>query len=436
MAEPSYLSKNESPGQQMQNGGDHAGHSMMPPQGGLNGGATMQMFSPGGGPSQWMFSTNYRFDTGKINAADLSDPEIIWRLEQMDAAGLMQYKEMVSDAAVASWIEQRLLQVKVPDAAKIGDTRDKVQAKDRKMYDELVKYLAEVQGKIGGMLASPPKGYEYMKGNANVNEVVARLGRLVSELQSEKLTVRFDPALLSGTTAASYGIADSTISLRPITNQVDKVKVAISIIHEFMHTEQDREMEKKIRASKSRNEHTEEDDITHEVEGRKSGIYMTFIMEALGEYKLGAHASFGEHIANRMFLTRFETEQKDPDSKAGKAATKENRAKIKTAYSKQIARNAPSATYTADLDASNHILLNHNGATIDLGVVPDNVRTSDQLSVHLITQIDALSNRKELFTGAGNKDLKHIIVVVFYGGKKLAEFVHCNKGSTNGSCNP
>lgn len=53
-------------------------------------------------------TTNYRFDTYRVTAADLTDPDIVARFRSLSVRGLFQYRDRVSDPDVIEFIERQL----------------------------------------------------------------------------------------------------------------------------------------------------------------------------------------------------------------------------------------------------------------------------------------------------------------------------------------
>lgn len=53
-------------------------------------------------------STNYAFDTYRVTAAHLSDPDIVSRFESLPLSHLIQYRNRISDPAVIAYIDQLL----------------------------------------------------------------------------------------------------------------------------------------------------------------------------------------------------------------------------------------------------------------------------------------------------------------------------------------
>lgn len=378
--------------------------------------------------------TDYKFDTGRITGADLQDPSVIERLESMTVQGLEMYLKLVTDSEVAGYVQGLIAQHKAasvpvavppvaatpaaaPAAAAITDTRDHVLATQRQMYDDLTAYLQGLPARMKAMVANPPANSADLQNNPNVDAVIAMTEQLAADFTAETHIVRFDASLVGTSVAASYSFTEDIINLRPFSNDGERGDVVASLLHEFTHQQQDVVVEAAVRTGKTSDDHDLQDELDHEVGGRKSGVYASAILRGMGEIQ----QDFNSELSDRVFLGMFEDERKAKTPKAKAAATKAIRTKVEGGYTSQIANNVPSATHYAELTADNHIHLKVAGVDHDLGAVPANTTDRDALHSWIEAQIRADAKQFGAFTkGKGNYSV--VTVLIFSGDRKLGEF--------------
>lgn len=368
--------------------------------------------------------TNYSFDTGRLSAQDLQDPTIAARLAAMDLAALQQYLTVAQDPEVVRHIQgliaQRQSEAARPAASFIGDTRQRVLQADEPMYTAMTTYLQALPARIRAMTASPPASFAFLRNNPNVDAILALTERIAREFTARQHIVRFDPSLVGTNVGAVYGFTTDIIRLRPFTNNGQRTDVVASLLHEYTHYQQDAAIEQSVSSSQRSDDHSENDELNHEVEGRRSGSYMNVILTALGD----APSDLQNSISDQVFVSNFEQERTG-NRRERREATEDIRTSVRNAYTAQIAHNSPSATHYASLGEDNHVYLRIRGRQVDLGAVPATVTTRDALSGHLAGRIRSDSHQFGVFQrGSARSASRYTIatILVYYHDRKLTEF--------------
>ncbi|MFN8395302.1 MAG: hypothetical protein U0176_11695 [Bacteroidia bacterium] len=403
-------------------------------------------------------STNYRFDTGRITAEDLSDPKILNKLDGMTKEQLESYLQQVTDPEVVRHIEGLVAQkTKAPDpeperqpeppaAAAVFDPRLRVQRSERAMYDQLKTYMTGLTARVEKQLGNLPADDAHLGNNAYMQEALEILRRAEADIIAENIIVRFDKSLVNTPVMAAYDFDRDTMRLRPITGPGDLGPLVANLIHEYTHKDQDAAMEALLLGGGAPLEHMQSDEIEHETQARRTGVYMASALRSMGEMKGQDNM---EMFGDESFETQFEDERvaeqavisseaalKGPKAGRKKAAKDLKRAKkdkkdasklihdkIERGYAGQIDRNTPSVSYLATLGADNHITLHLGGQSIDLGEVPAGIRISDALTSFVEDKIADDPNKMGIFDKGKKKGMfKVATIIVAYQGRKLGEF--------------
>jgi hypothetical protein len=352
-------------------------------------------------------------------------------LRGMGINGLRAFLPKVKDPVAIKEIEQMIDDLIIPAAAGIKDDRTKVLPAQLGMYNELSTYLQGLPARLEALVKAPAPGNEWIQNNPNVQQVLTIVSQLANNFASQKHIVRFDPALLTGTTAASYDHASDLISLRPATGTDPIARVAKDLVHEFTHHLQDVAAEDAVMLDKTKKEDGRKEGLAREVEARKTGVYASSLVQMLGDARdtTAESLSFnGPMMNDRLYTAKFETLRNAKTSTEKAEATKNVEDPISKAYeaSGQFAANHPHATYYAELGKyDNHIRINLDKGPVDLGEVPADIKTEAALEHHLRTKIEAAPNQHGVFDKTEGKTVTKyavITILVFYQGKKLSDF--------------
>ncbi len=316
-----------------------------------------------------------------------------------------------------TWFPGLTLRFPQPTTLNIRDPRVRVLPNERAMFNNLRDFLIQVRAGINGLLAAPPAGEPWVRpDNENITQMLERLDALIQDLRSERHVVRFNLPR-AGNVAASYSVLEDVIQLRPFTADQQRNEVAANLVHEYAHHVQDIIAEELQRAARHPIEHTRADELRQETEARRHEVYFTRLMSLQGH-----QVGFDEELSARIFLARFERERtSSPREQA--AARREIRQQIESAYTAQLAANAPAVHYLIEIRSNRHaILIRSGGVEADLGAVPANITTRDQLNNLLIGRIQADPVRPSLFRAPNGTQYAVIFFVVFDAGRKVAEF--------------
>lgn len=314
-----------------------------------------------------------------------------------------------------------------PRAASISDTRARVLAQDRQVFDGLRTYLVDAHQRIRELMGQAlAADRQWIRDNENVNELMSLLSDLIDDLNDEALVIRFS-GQLPANVQARYSETTDTVTLRPINNAADRVRVAIGLVHEYAHTLQDRTREDLVRASGGPVAHTPAGERVQETTSRRQEVYFTRLLEVIGDFQLGTHMDFGEYLGVLRFFNDFEQERTGTPREQAEARER-TRQSIETHYAQQIRTSTPTATFRAGLTEANEVELRTSSGTENLGVVPRSVTSPDALAGHLIPRVENLPNFQQLFLGSGGTVYDHITILVFHRNRKLSEFVVCRLG--------
>jgi hypothetical protein len=313
-----------------------------------------------------------------------------------------------------------------PPAARVSDTRTRVLAAEQVMFDDLRTYVQGLPARIRTVLAGPaPAGDAWLSSaNINVQSALGVLDRLAADLNGPRFVVRFDhPA---GTaSAASYDSLNDEMSLRPFATPAERTIVAIDLLHEYVHVLQDRAAQDAFAQRTAPQLHTRAEDLQREIGARREHVYFGEMVRVLGD-PVPTAAVFGTQLSDRVFRGRFEAERTATTERARRAATRDIRTTVETAYAAQLTTNSSIKTYAVEITSANHALLHWDLSGVasprDLGEVPPAISSRAALIAHLSPLVSALPEFGRLFDGPGGTRLAIATFAIVFDRDHVAEF--------------
>ena len=348
-----------------------------------------------------------------------------WEREAEDAAdqwgdrlhgGTLPYRE-----AMETVIPQPVR----PAAADLPDTRPRVLTNERAMFTDLRTFVTGLPAQLRQLVTTGSPGEPWLTaGNAYVQAALRTLDSLTSDLAAERFVLRFDQP--AGTAAAaSYDMANDAMHLRPFANNQERTVVAVDLLHEYAHVQQDRESEAVFARQRSPRVDTRAEDLQREVDARRVEVYVGEMLRVL-RIPVPTNAIMGSQLSGMVFRGRFERERTGRTPAARRAATREIGQEIEQAYAGQLQRNSSVKRYAVELDRHNHALLHWDvpgqPTPRDLGAVPETFTSRQQLGGLLAFRIHALSEFARLFDRPGGQRLAVILVSVVWGQEQVTSF--------------
>lgn len=313
-----------------------------------------------------------------------------------------------------------------PAAARLTDTTVRVLPAERAMFDQLRSFFQSLPAQFEALLQSPPASEAWIRSdNPNIQAVLTSLNQLVSDLNSENFTIRFDhPG--TGESAASYDSLNDEMHVQPFSNDGERNLVAVDLFHEYTHIEQDRLAEAARAAQRTPQAHTREEDLQGEIGARRQQVYFSGLLRASGNRFPGSQRGFNAELSDRVFMRRFERERTAATQRERTAATREIRSEIESNYTGQLERNAAIRTYSVTISADNHAMLHHDvsgqSSPYDLGALPAQLRNISSLRGLLQTRIRAVSFYDNLYSDSSGATFNIITFLVTFQDSKITEF--------------
>ena len=220
-------------------------------------------------------------------------------------------------------------------------------------------------------------------------------------------------------------MANDAMHLRAFANDQERTVVAVDLLHEYAHVQQDRESEAVFARQRSPRVDTRAEDLQREVDARRVEVYVGEMLRVL-RIPVPTNAIMGSQLSGMVFRGRFERERTGRTAAARRAATREIGQEIEQAYAGQLQRNSSVKRYAVELDRHNHALLHWDVPGLptprDLGAVPETFTHRQQLGDLLALRIHALSEFPRLFDRPGGQRLAVILVSVVYGQEQVTSF--------------
>jgi hypothetical protein len=302
-----------------------------------------------------------------------------------------------------------------PAAARVTDPRERILPGDRATVDRLLAFIENADTQIRALLGGKPgKGDEWLtEKNENIQTVLRLMTEFVMDVRNSGIILRFDqPA--AGNVVARYDEGDNLLHVRAVATDNDLRIVLPSLLHEYAHAKQDRRAAELVVGGRAPIEHTREAELAKETEARLVDVYAA---QLLNRAKLGPSggAALDAVLGSVGFRIDFER-MRTGSRKERKEATKAIRERLEGPYETQLAANAPAAHYPIEITQSNTATLFRRGPTgggepVDLGPIPQNVTTRDQLADHLAAAMRARPWFGTLFTRAAGGNF---VVATFY----------------------
>lgn len=312
-----------------------------------------------------------------------------------------------------------------PTAAKLTDTRDRVLAAERPMFEDLRTFVRGLPTALRALVAQTPPSEPWMTpDNANVQSALRTLDLLVADLNAERFNVRFDQPL-TGVAVASYDFLNDEMHLRTFSGAEERTILATSLLHEYAHILQDREAERVFSSQTRPHEATREEDLKQEIGARREEVYFSEMLRVM-HAPIPTDEIFGSQLTSMVFRGRFETERTGKTQTERDAATKAIRSQIETAYAAQLATNASMKTYAVEITPDNHALLHWDLPNLasprDLGALPATLASTEALKAHLATVVRALPEFNKLFDRASGPRFGTVTFSIRYQGDHITDF--------------
>jgi Domain of unknown function (DUF4157) len=312
-----------------------------------------------------------------------------------------------------------------PSAARVQDTRERVLATERAMFNDLRTFTRGLPPQLRQLASTAQQGEPWLSSsNPNVQSALRVLDNLVTDLEGERFVIRFDQP--QGTNvAASYDYLNNVMHLRTFSGREERTLLLTDLLHEYTHILQDYEVERIFARQVAPRVHTREEDLGQEIGARREQVYFSEMLRVLGE-PVPTNAIFGARLSDMVFRGRFERERTASTPRERAAATREIRSEIETAYQNQLQTNSSIKTYTIELESNNHATLHWDvpgrSSPRDLGAVPSNFTQANQLQNHLSGIIRQLPEFSLLFNRSRGQTFSIVTFSILFDGDQITEF--------------
>jgi phosphoheptose isomerase len=327
----------------------------------------------------------------------------------------------VSECEAEAGIPTRFRTFTPPAASRITDPRAAVLPGEARMLTDLEAALSSLNTQVRALVTQGSTTQPWINAqNPNIQEVFSLIDALQGDLGSRSLIIRFDqPA--GRPVAASYTSSEDVMHLRAFTNAADATPIVADLLHEYAHVRQDRSVEAAVATSTGPRVHTAEAELQQEIGGRRVQTYLQRLMVELHiPLATSAQQNFNESVSAGVFVNRFERERTGTAA-VRSAATREIRSEVGSAYSAQIAQNAPALDYRIEISDANDAVLYAGATQINLGPAP-NVTERGRLESALSITVGAHPRFASLFPAQGRTPVRYATFLIFYQGRKLGEF--------------